>query len=1647
MWLWSELQCVICMPSFSNKPFFKIVDVETSGLSPGHKKTALIQLYSSNLSPYQGARPFDPRTLIKPATGYREPRTGNQIQFTFNFSEGQNVLSAAKRVGMAGEEESVGRFFASAEEELSTKRRFIMGGWNPRYDTGVLETITQRYPSLEKYSGFFQRKGVKVLSLEKPFLELAHGYGIDNPTFSTRYLRMGPSTPVSANIGPGMVARSAEEMKYVPGWSVENITKAAGGRERLIGALGQFHEAVTDVTVEQNLFEKFRLAKRIVGRGYSYDTAMHAAGLLPEGATAETFFTQVFSSSWAGYLAKQAEKGIAVTPPKPSVFAGAATKVLLVAAIASVAYALATSKRSDRQTQITGLSDTGLASELRHKDTDFGSGWQGGEDRRSLRTAETLFIGAAAFAGHKWALQNWSGYAEGLYHTFQKIEARSPSELFRTFGLSQLQSSYLVSEVTLHPEQLFFGRELTETGKQVQRLIGINPLDKFEKTGMRFVRTRASSPYLELEGMPGFSIRFAERGRLTASSARMGMDLRTPIPQRIMGDTFREQMRSFLSQKERGQYLRSPLPKREAFKLEVGGEQKFFHPLFGRKAGVLGGIESAADLAERLAFESAERPLRLLGNIGLGLEYGTYNKLFHIPFIGEGGLLNKLMMKRVLPIYGAVTLARYLNYKLDNKPAETVAALPLKAHLAWAQATEAIPGLRAITDKYEEIVPGPQYGPLALPIGAGVASVVLGHYLPIARGTAEYAVRGARAAASKAAFRKGAKWGLLAMLPFVPGMLGSRQTPEELRRIYSGEEEVPVRAGRWWDVGSTPFRGGRVKYFRPHWYPLMQAKSEMIATYGSEDAYWEHHPLLHPFKYIKDPYWVERANYASRPYPITSPAFSNVPLVGHVLAATIGRVVKPPVRMHEQDWDINNYTLYSPRLEPKEELGGLPPAIPREEFSFKDVAKREAISFAEYTGLPGFLAMTLYGKVGPGGTPGEDVVLQGSRQLTNWSRLYYQRELGALSGFNPVNVTGMPYGYSEPLRRFIQPERVGVQANEIPNTMPHWLPGADYMVDFRTGDPFAKIPEGAVRLPGPGYAALHPELQDLKPEAYPDITRYKILADIAPYSKEYMIYKARIREQSKKDTRLAIEFARTEEQVRQIKESTIQFDQRRFTLPTENIRGTIKRATAQGVELEEYPGRTFTLSSLGMTASDLSALTLGEQNNLSRSQTAHEVDRRQAELQQYFGGLIGQPAELVVPVGTEEHAKEARAVLFVDDVNVNKTIIDKGLAVMRKDLGGAEAQAMFTSTQQALGKYAETLAFTGEGGPLRFIPTPFHTKYWNERTALALYQEQEVYGSRMRRWQRPFHDMVAPWARGIYRRVTGEVLVPEEVQRKREIDSFVDELDYLRGYIQAAAHPEARGRYTSQTKRTNIGGNLFGSPTFVATTLPRREKLYFQAFLQETDPKKRQQILESVSPDLARALTAQWVKTDAIIARAAGREVPAIEQGGMLYTEKGLKEYEKAKTDLSYSNYIRSKEIAETFGKLGFNLPGPGSPIWSEGLDYEDVKLKIVQNEGYDYHDFNIYDDRAALLWRKPYVDGAVRELTSGGDQSTERIRQTVERIIMEGQDKNPGVVVSTQANRTAGSNVSMDIDEQGDKAVMQDIRRNPESYREETIT
>ncbi len=145
---------------------------------------------------------------------------------------------------------------------------------------------------------------------------------------------------------------------------------------------------------------------------------------------------------------------------------------------------------------------------------------------------------------------------------------------------------------------------------------------------------------------------------------------------------------------------------------------------------------------------------------------------------------------------------------------------------------------------------------------------------------------------------KGIAESQIATAGLIPGGQTAAQKREEL---YEGE--VPVRSGRYWLLNSnTAFKGGRIQYFRPSWYQRLKAGGEytpeMNQTPMERLAFGYDFSPLRPL----DPYRFERQNAESRPYPVSGQYFTGPfgPL-NSALNATVGRVIKPTVRMHEQE--------------------------------------------------------------------------------------------------------------------------------------------------------------------------------------------------------------------------------------------------------------------------------------------------------------------------------------------------------------------------------------------------------------------------------------------------------------------------------------------------------------------------------------------------------------------------------------------------------------------------------------------------------------------------------------------------------------------------------------------------------------------------
>ena len=164
-----------------------------------------------------------------------------------------------------------------------------------------------------------------------------------------------------------------------------------------------------------------------------------------------------------------------------------------------------------------------------------------------------------------------------------------------------------------------------------------------------------------------------------------------------------------------------------------------------------------------------------------------------------------------------------------------------------------------------------------------------------------------------------------------------------------------------------------------------------------------------------------------------------------------------------------------------------------------------------------------------------------------------------------------------------------------------------------------------------GYEALHPELEGVNPEDYPDIHKMAILADVAPYSREYHTYRQKVGKQAQGNTELEIEHERILNRVKKTRESVIRMQDRHFTAPVDEISGTFDQVSAAGITLNEYPGRIFQFSSVSTSAADMSARMLGE-NQVSPSCRATKPSRgreRPAHIHNF--GSNGRPAQALSP--------------------------------------------------------------------------------------------------------------------------------------------------------------------------------------------------------------------------------------------------------------------------------------------------------------------------------------------------------------------------------------------------------------------------------
>lgn len=338
-------------------------------------------------------------------------------------------------------------------------------------------------------------------------------------------------------------------------------------------------------------------------------------------------------------------------------------------------------------------------------------------------------------------------------------------------------------------------------------------------------------------------------------------------------------------------------------------------------------------------------------------------------------------------------------------------------------------------------------------------------------------------------------------------------------------------------------------------------------------------------------------------------------------------------------------------------------------------------------------------------------VIQQADYAYSMSAKFWQSNIGSLGG-----------GFSEFARRFMRPYDGQVEYfNPIRNTMPEWMPGNSYMIDFKTGDPYSKIDGGEYRLPGGAYERLN-ELHSDHFGKYGAFDRFKILADVAPWSDEYNMWSDYVQEYV------------VDEKLRK---------------QAEGIR---KQAAARKTKYEFTENRfndnevTWVDAKISTFVDDYRFMIQGSDDIYT---LAGVSTRPKAEgvMKQYFkeGDVVR------VGVAKDENRRGKQdtnntigAVVKTALGNVNQDIIQRGLMKeSMNDFSAAGVQARFSDKEIREGKRWETIAH---------YPSVFNTKLMPVRTALEEYERDQVYGKDWATWENfLFSDYIKPFYEGLGR--------------------------------------------------------------------------------------------------------------------------------------------------------------------------------------------------------------------------------------------------------------------------------------------------------
>ena len=236
--------------------------------------------------------------------------------------------------------------------------------------------------------------------------------------------------------------------------------------------------------------------------------------------------------------------------------------------------------------------------------------------------------------------------------------------------------------------------------------------------------------------------------------------------------------------------------------------------------------------------------------------------------------------------------------------------------------------------------------------------------------------------------------------------------------------------------------------------------------------------------------------------------------------------------------------------------------------------------------------------------------------------------------------------------------------------------------------------------------------------------------------------------------------------------------------------------------------------------------------------------------------------------------------------------------------------------------------------------TPFRpmAKFVHQRTAVEDYIKTQLMGSDVGIWTNPYSHFLKPTLNRLADSGSIDQFKPKEAVEKENIDTYFDKLSLVKAIKTNDTYDIER----NITALSYLGINDPGSMKRFKSALPEGQSAYVEAFSQEKDKKKRNQILSLVPKDIGRAYQSIWSNIDIYDQAILRGNDP-----NKALEEEYLKDSKKLKSALSIDITRQDKETIHNQASTLAN--DEDKKRFEQYQEAKLVRLKAAQKEASEY--------------------------------------------------------------------------------------------------